>query len=82
MPSLITFLFGIRAWGNAKAMYRTRDYLSKLETQIALPDDFGWGRHLAKNEEPRLAVTAYIYWVVLQFVTIFIPILLMQKKLL
>ena len=31
MPSLITFLFGIRAWGNSIAMNRTRDYLAKLE---------------------------------------------------
>jgi hypothetical protein len=27
LPAVITFLFGVRAWGNAKAIYMTRDYL-------------------------------------------------------
>jgi hypothetical protein len=79
MPALITFLFGIRAWGNAKAMYKTRDYLAKIESRISLPEDLGWGRHLKKNEEPRLAMTAYFFWAVLQFFTLFIPIFMKQQ---
>jgi len=74
MPALITFLFGIRAWGNAKAMYNTREYLTKIESVILLPEDVGWGRHLKKNEEPRLAITAHIFWAILQFFTLFIPL--------
>ncbi len=79
MPALITFLFGIRAWGNAKAMYSTRDYLAKIESTILLPEDVGWGRHLKNKEEPRLAITAYIFWGILQFFTLFIPIFIKQK---
>jgi len=78
MPALITFLFGIRAWGNAKAMYKTREYLAKIESVILLPEDVGWGRHLKKNEEPRLAITAYIFWAILQFFTLFIPLFIKQ----
>jgi len=80
MPALITFLFGIRAWGNARAMYRTREYLFKLESEIPLPEGIGWAKHLAKNEEPRLAITAYIFWAVLQFFTLFVPFFLRQKQ--
>lgn len=76
MPAIITFLFGIRAWGNAKAMYSTRDYLALIESTISLPKNVGWGRHLKEKEEPRLAITAYIFWAILQFLTIFIPIFL------
>ena len=46
MPALITFLFGIRAWGNQKVMYGARDYLVKLENKLSLPEDMGWGKHL------------------------------------
>ena len=80
MPALITFLFGIRAWGYAKSMYTTRDYLIKIERMIALPDDIGWGRHLETREEPRLAMTAYLFWAVLQLMTIFIPIFMLFKE--
>jgi hypothetical protein len=82
MPALITFLFGIRAWGNARAMYSARDYLAKLESKILLPEDIGWGKHLTKNEEPRLSITAYIFWAVLQFFTLIIPLFLSQKGIL
>ena len=81
MPALITFLFGIRAWGNARAMNRTRGYLVKLETTLSLPEDMGWGRHLSENEEPRLAITSYIFWSVLQFFTFFVPIFLIRREL-
>lgn len=74
MPAVITFLFGIRAWGNAKAIYATRMYLSEVEEYLGLPEEFGWGRHLKKNQEPRLALTAYLFWSILQLLTIFVPI--------
>ncbi len=82
MPALITFLFGIRAWGNARAMYSAREYLAKIEGNISLPEDMGWGKHLTKKEEPRLSITAYTFWAVLQFVTLFIPVFLSQKGIL
>lgn len=78
MPALITFLFGLRAWGISKVTYSTRDYLVKIEGKINLPADIGWGRHLKATEEPRIIITAYIFWAVLQILTIFIPIFIEQ----
>lgn len=75
MPAIITFLFGMRAWGSAKAIYATKDYLLRLETYLALPEEIGWGKYLTKNQEPRFAITAYIFWGVLQTLTILIPVL-------
>ena len=80
MPSLITFLFGIRAWGNAKAMCHIRDYLITIEDTIILPKELGWGRQLKLKQEPRLAITPYIFWIILQFTTIFIPIFINHQK--
>jgi len=74
MPAIITFLFGIRAWGNAKAIDATRDYLYKIENYISLPEEIGWGKYLKNNQEPRLAMTAYLFWGILQLLTILIPI--------
>ncbi len=82
MPALITFLFGIRAWGNARAMYSAREYLVQLEDKLSLPENMGWARYLTRNEEPRLAFTAYIFWAVLQFFTLFVPLFLHQKEIL
>jgi len=74
LPAVITFLFGVRAWGNAKAIYMTREYLAKIENSISLPENIGWGRHLRDNDEPRLALTAYLFWCILQLLTILIPL--------
>ena len=82
MPALITFLFGIRAWGNARAMNSAREYLVELENKLSLPENMGWARYLTRNEEPRLAFTAYIFWAVLQFFTLFVPLFLHQKEIL
>jgi hypothetical protein len=75
MPAIITFLFGIRAWGNAKAIAATRNYLALVEQHLALPGNIGWGRYLEKHQEPRLAMTAYLFWAILQILTILVPIL-------
>lgn len=75
MPAIITFLFGIRAWGNAKAISATRNYLARIERHLALPEDLGWGRYLEKHQEPRLAMTAYLFWAILQLLTILVPVL-------
>jgi hypothetical protein len=79
MPSIITLLFGVRAWGNANAMYRNRDYLVQIENRLALPEDIGWGRYLKNNQERRLAATAYAFWTILQVLTIIIPTYLIIK---
>jgi hypothetical protein len=73
MPAIITFLFGMRAWGNAKAIVSAKDYLTKLEKYLELPEEIGWGRHLSKNQEPRLVITAYLFWGILQSLTILVP---------
>jgi len=57
---------------NAKAIYATRDYLSEIENYIALPKEIGWGKYLKNSQEPRLAIKAYLFWVILW--TILIPI--------
>jgi hypothetical protein len=79
LPAVITFLFGVRAWGNAKAIYMTRDYLIKIENRISLPENIGWGKHLRDNDEPRLALTAYLFWGILQIITILIPLFIYQR---
>ena len=79
LPAVITFLFGVRAWGNAKAIYMTREYLAKIEDSISLPKDVGWGRHLRDNDEPRLALTAYFFWGILQLLTFLIPIFIYKS---
>jgi len=60
-------------------MYSARDYLAKIKSTISLPEDLGWGRHIKNKEEHRLAITAYIFWAILQFFTLFIPIFIKQK---
>ena len=74
MPMVITFLLGLRAWGNAKAIFTTRDYLVRIEKQIDLPEGFGWGNYLKHNQESRLMLSAYLFWAILQALTIIIPI--------
>lgn len=73
MPAIITFLFGMRAWGYAKAIISAKDYLSILEKSMALPDEIGWEKYLTQNQEPRLAITAYLFWGILQSLTILVP---------
>lgn len=74
MPAIITFLFGIRAWGNSKAIQAARDYLENIENYISLPENLGWGKYIKNNQEPRLALTAYLFWAILQILTVLIPI--------
>jgi len=74
MPAIITFLFGIRAWGNSKAIQAAREYLENIETYISLPENMGWGKYIKNNQEPRLALTAYLFWAILQILTVLIPI--------
>jgi len=59
---------------NAKAIYATRYYLSKIENYIAIPKEIGWGKYLKNSQELRLAIKAYLFWVILQLLTILIPI--------
>ena len=78
-PCFVCFTFGIRS---AAIHYRSvllLRYLEIIESNYDLPDNTGFGGfHLGLSQGPpvMIAVSAYVFWIVLQIVTILVPFLL------
>ena len=70
MPTILTFLFGIRTYLIYRFIVATRDHLASLESKLGLPNDFGWGHHLKQQGWRGQVLTSFMVWFILQVLTL------------
>jgi hypothetical protein len=74
LPVLVQFLFGVRAWSISKDMASMIAYLKNIETTIQLPDNLGWAKYWDKKRSRYRDVTGYLFWGVLQCITLIVAL--------
>jgi hypothetical protein len=77
-PAVACGLFGLRAFGIHTQSLAARRYIAKIESVFVLSGHTGWAKFQiaqSKGLPAVVALTAYIFWIILTLVTIGIPLI-------
>jgi|GEM_PF-1581291 len=75
-PAIITWLLGLRSWGIFKLLLSLRRYFALVEQSAELPGKLGWEKHKVDDRERFEVKTVWLFWFVLQTLTLVIPIVI------
>ena len=76
-PSVACFLFGMRAAGIHFQLKATRRCMADIEKSFNLPQSISWASEQIRQSKgipSFVAISAYLFWLVLGFGTIIVPI--------
>ena len=74
IPAIVTLLLGLRAWGIYVYVVSIKNYIAKLEIAHELPGNLGWERSSKHHLPPLRVITAFVFWITLQALTIIVAV--------